>query len=88
MLVLSRKAGESIYIGDHITITLVRVGPGQVRVGIEAPDEVPIVRGELETRSQESGGRSQAGEALAVDRLGLPGRAGQRPADLLVRKDL
>ena len=47
MLVLSRKWGESIQIGDDITITVVRIGPGTVRIGIEADRSVNIVRGEL-----------------------------------------
>ena len=47
MLVLSRKPGERILIGDDVTITVVRIGPNNVRVGIEAPREMSIVREEL-----------------------------------------
>lgn len=47
MLVLSRKVGERILIGDHIAVTVVRVGPGVVRIGVEAPADMPIVREEL-----------------------------------------
>ncbi|MCL4112082.1 UNVERIFIED_CONTAM: hypothetical protein GTU68_015716 [Idotea baltica] len=47
MLVLSRKAGERIRVGDDIVVTIVRVGPNSVRVGIEAPREMNIVREEL-----------------------------------------
>ena len=47
MLVLSRKPGERILIGDDITITVVRLGPNNVRIGIEAPTEMNIVREEL-----------------------------------------
>ena len=47
MLVLARKQGQTIVIDDRIKITLVKVKGGTVRVGIEAPDEVPIRRGEL-----------------------------------------
>ena len=47
MLVLSRKAGERILIGDDIAITVVRVGPNSVRIGIEAPKPMNIVRQEL-----------------------------------------
>jgi carbon storage regulator len=47
MLVLSRKVGERIVIGDQITVSVERIAPGLVRIGIEAPGEVPIVREEL-----------------------------------------
>jgi carbon storage regulator len=47
MLVLSRKPGEQIRIGDQITITLVEVRGNRVRLGIEAPDSCRILRGEL-----------------------------------------
>lgn len=47
MLVLSRKPGEKIRIGDDITITIVRIGPATVRLGIDAPRELNIVRDEL-----------------------------------------
>ena len=47
MLVLSRKPGEKILIGDKISITVVRIAPGIVRIGIDAPDGLPILREEL-----------------------------------------
>jgi carbon storage regulator len=47
MLVLSRKVGERIWIGDQISITVVRISGGGVRIGIEAPPEMPVVREEL-----------------------------------------
>ncbi|MFO0975912.1 MAG: carbon storage regulator [Planctomycetaceae bacterium] len=47
MLVLSRKTSERILIGDEIAITIVRIGPNSVRIGIEAPKSMNIVREEL-----------------------------------------
>ena len=47
MLVLTRKMQERIQIGDNVTITVVRIKGNTVRVGIEAPQEVRVVRGEL-----------------------------------------
>lgn len=47
MLVLSRKLGEKVAIGGGIVLTVVRIDRNQVRLGIEAPEEVPIRRGEL-----------------------------------------
>lgn len=47
MLVLTRKLMEKLFIGDDICITVVRLEGGQVRLGIEAPREVLVVRAEL-----------------------------------------
>lgn len=47
MLVLSRRVGERILIGDDISVTVVRVTGGGVRIGIEAPPEMPVIRQEL-----------------------------------------
>lgn len=47
MLVLSRKLGEKICIGENIRITVVDVERGKIRLGIEAPREIPIFREEL-----------------------------------------
>jgi len=47
MLVLTRKEGEVILVGDNIRITLVRSTNGQAKIGIDAPDTVTILRDEL-----------------------------------------
>ncbi|WP_223628702.1 carbon storage regulator CsrA [Microbacterium sp. EST19A] len=47
MLVLTRRANESIVIGDDITITILAVTPGGVRVGIDAPRDMRIHRAEV-----------------------------------------
>lgn len=47
MLVLTRKHQEKIRIGDHITITVLKTKGKTVRLGIEAPAEIPVIRGEL-----------------------------------------
>ncbi len=47
MLVLSRKVGERILIGDDVVIIVVRVAGDKCRIGIEAPKEVKIIREEL-----------------------------------------
>ncbi len=47
MLVLTRKVDERINVGDDVTITIVRIGPGCVRIGVEAPPHMAILRGEL-----------------------------------------
>jgi carbon storage regulator len=47
MLVLSRKVGEQVIVGDHISVTVVSVRGNQVRLGFRAPDDVAIRRAEL-----------------------------------------
>ncbi|QDS95224.1 Carbon storage regulator [Roseimaritima multifibrata] len=54
MLVLSRKEGERLVIGDNVTITVNRINGNRVTLGIEAPREVRIVRGELDKRESAS----------------------------------
>ena len=62
MLVLSRHAGEKIVIGEHITITVSRVLPGRVVIGIEAPSDMLVMREELlevEIDSEPRGSKSK-----------------------------
>jgi carbon storage regulator CsrA len=53
MLVLTRKYQEKIRIGENITITVLRTKGKAVRLGIEAPGDVPVIRGELAFESDE-----------------------------------
>ncbi|MBC19549.1 MAG: carbon storage regulator [Planctomycetaceae bacterium] len=57
MLVLSRKVGQKILIGDRISVTVVRVGQGGVRIGVEAPEDMEVVREELKAGNVEDGNR-------------------------------
>jgi carbon storage regulator len=50
MLVLSRKADESLFIGDDIKITVLDIRGGQVRIGITAPDSIKVHREEVYQR--------------------------------------
>ena len=50
MLVLTRRPGESIFIGDQICIKVIAVGRAQIRLGIEAPDDVRVNRREVYER--------------------------------------
>ncbi len=72
MLVVSRKVGERVWIGDQISVTIVRVAQGVVRIGIEAPSEMTIIRDELRqnaavraTASPDSSGESSSIEDLS-----------------------
>jgi len=47
MLIITRKEGESFLIGDNVEITITKVADGTVKIGIEAPKEMIILRKEL-----------------------------------------
>ena len=65
MLVLSRKVGESILISESIRVTVVQANNGRIRLGIDAPPEVIVLREEL-TRSCFHSSLSKNGKAEAL----------------------
>jgi len=65
MLVLSRKVGETILINDAIRVTVVQAANGRIRLGIDAPPEVIVLREEL-TKSCFNSSPSKNGEAKAL----------------------
>ena len=67
MLVLTRKLQQQVKIGDHITVTILRVKGHTVRIGIEAPRDVRVVRGELPPKGQDS--PAQPAEATIIEAL-------------------
>ena len=66
MLVLSRKIGQSIYVGDDITITVVQIRAGRVRIGIEAPKELAIARDNAKTRTEQDAPHATEGSTEAT----------------------
>jgi carbon storage regulator len=70
MLVLSRKQGEQIKIGQGITVTVLGIRGGVLKLGIDAPPHLRILRGELtewiNSTLQEDGQKPNANEVLAV----------------------
>jgi carbon storage regulator len=52
MLILTRRVGESVVIGDEVTITVLAIKSGQVRLGVKAPREVAVHREEIYDRIQ------------------------------------
>lgn len=48
MLVVSRKVGQKIVVGSEIVLTIVRISRDKVKVGIDAPTDIPVLREELE----------------------------------------
>jgi carbon storage regulator len=69
MLVLSRKLGEKLVIGDNITVVVSRVAGNRVTLGIEAPNDIRVVRGELrpEFNVEVPAGRAGGGFEVEAD---------------------
>ena len=72
MLVLSRRPGESLRVGEDIRITVVSTASGQVRIGIEAPDHVTIYREEVYERIVEANREAAQASAAAIDSVAPP----------------
>ena len=69
MLVLSRKVGERVHIGDNIVVEVTKINGNRISLGIEAPVEVPIKRGELLGCSDlPNGGSLPTGRVLALSK--------------------
>jgi carbon storage regulator len=67
MLILTRRIGESIIIGDNITITILGVKGNQVRVGVSAPKEVSVHREEIFRRIQQEQTTNIGEPPLVID---------------------
>ena len=85
MLVLSRQRDESIMIGDNIVVTIVDIRGDKVRLGINAPTEIPVHRQEVYEAIQRENlraSRLEPGDAQDVGRLSGRGTSGQpRPPE-------
>lgn len=66
MLILTRKIGESIMVGDHVRVVVVEMKGRQVRIGVEAPGDTKIYRGEIFDRIQEENRRASQVDADAL----------------------
>ena len=85
MLVLSRKKNESIVINDDITIVVVEIRGDKVRLGVEAPKEVPVHRREVfdAIHRNEAAGRRQGGRQARARRMPPATAARRRSAPAL-----
>ena len=67
MLVLTRKFGEKICIGDNIIVTVLKTDRGKTRIGIEAPPDVPVYRQEIWDRMQQFSAPPQLPDGMPDD---------------------
>ena len=79
MLVLTRKLMEKLFIGDNICVTVVRLEGGQVRLGIEAPREVAVIRAELVPERDRGRCVTRAGYRRALAQLRGPTSGTHQP---------
>lgn len=75
MLVISRRAGESILIGENIEIQVLETGSGRVKLGIKAPRAVPVLRNEVRMTQDQN---RAAAQEIPLDLL-APALARLRP---------
>jgi carbon storage regulator len=80
MLVLSRRVGDSVVIGDDVVVTVLEVRGDVVRIGVDAPREVAVRRKELLTELADSNRAAASPDPAAIDDLSKLVRH-RRPAD-------
>lgn len=81
MLILTRRKGEAIMIGDDVTVCVLSVEGSQVRLGIQAPQSVDVHRDEVYKRIHGDSGRSQGDSLTHAQRSSL-----ERVGDPIVRE--
>ena len=83
MLILTRRVGESLMIGDDVTITVLGVKGNQVRIGVKAPKEVAVHREEILNRIEEAAAEDKSKtEGMPISRSVAHWPHGERRATM------
>lgn len=69
MLVIRRRAGEAVLIGEDVEITVIEVTGSRVKIGIQAPAEVPILRKEIQLAARENVAAAEGATPASVGKL-------------------
>ncbi len=67
MLILTRRVGETLMVGDDVTVTVLGVKGNQVRIGVNAPKEVSVHREEIYMRIQAEKGSNNGADSGSID---------------------
>jgi carbon storage regulator len=67
MLILTRRVGETLMVGDDVTVTVLGVKGNQVRIGVNAPKEVSVHREEIYMRIQAEKGSNNGADSSSID---------------------
>ena len=76
MLILTRKRSETIQIGDNVTIKVIRTGKGSVKLGITAPEDVRVLRGELSPEETTQPEKREGNRLIEMRRRTTPAAMG------------
>ena len=79
MLVIRRRPGETLAIGDDIEVEVLDASPSQVKLGIRAPLSVPVLRKEIQMTREQNLASAQAPSTRAVERLAKSLKAPSSP---------
>lgn len=69
MLVIRRRRGETLVIGEDIEVEVLDASPSQVKLGIRAPKNVPVVRKEIQLTQEQNLAAARAPSAAAIERI-------------------